>query len=425
MNPKVNRPSIVPIIVIPFFVLFMITNIRAQSYVDLYQKGIGRNHIDILIHGDKSEDGFYTFRLEGMNSVCIDSLSNIFVLDEKFHGIRKFDRDGRYRQSYLGRENPLSMTSMMIIDDEDNLIIYDRDKQAFLRVNTHGNIIETIPRPSSLGDRSRRISMMKACPGNRLYVETRGVAPDEENEGPDIREKIKRKPDQKEQDFNLEKKEKKEETAEERETDDRVEILVEISRISRDFKSKTMMRAKRFLESRAGPAGVFFPIPFHPFYAWDVTPDGRLIVGDSENGEIDVYSSEGESIKKIHFRGKRMRVTDNDKSDYIVRLKKGSSPSTGGGTEKSEFILKNIQFPRYKPWFRGLITDHEGYLLVCRYEKEGRYFLYDVYSPDYEYLNTVKLPDLIEPRAAIKEGTIYQIVRTSVGMHCIYRYTLM
>jgi len=62
-----------------------------------------------------------------------------------------------------------------------------------------------------------------------------------------------------------------------------------------------------------------------------------------------------------------------------------------------DFIVKNTEFPKYKPAYSSLLVDGEGNILVHPFiEEEAKQpFILDAFSPEGKFINRV---EIIEPK---------------------------
>ncbi len=86
-----------------------------------------------------------------------------------------------------------------------------------------------------------------------------------------------------------------------------------------------------------------------------------------------------------------------------------------------QHIRDATEFPEYKPYFTNMVIDHEGYVLIQTYEASGDEVIYDVFSPDLEFVNRVTLPEL-DRRCVITNGYVYQLHRPDDEYASVRRY---
>jgi len=96
--------------------------------------------------------------------------------------------------------------------------------------------------------------------------------------------------------------------------------------------------------------------------------DKYIFIGNQEKGyEISVYDFNGNLIRKIRKKYKKVPISDGYKKNFE------SLP---------DFIRKKIQFSKYMPPFHSFFTDNDGRLFVMTYEKGGKSnkYFYDIFN---------------------------------------------
>ena len=96
----------------------------------------------------------------------------------------------------------------------------------------------------------------------------------------------------------------------------------------------------------------------------------------------------------------------------------GSSAQMGA----SDFARKATKFPKYKPYFRYLIIDHEGYILLPTYEMKNENYIYEVFTPDGKFINKLKLSSL--GFSIIAKGFLYELETSEDKFPSVIRYRL-
>ena len=61
-------------------------------------------------------------------------------------------------------------------------------------------------------------------------------------------------------------------------------------------------------------------------------------------------------------------------------------------TGAPDHIREHTEFPKFKPYFRSLSVDHEGFILFQTYEKAGDRVYYDVFNESGGFVGRVALP---------------------------------
>lgn len=106
------------------------------------------------------------------------------------------------------------------------------------------------------------------------------------------------------------------------------------------------------------------------------------------------------------------------KGDLLFKILKQESPQKFSGREKDEIlnrfninIRKKMKLPRFKPFFKKIISDSEGRIYVQRTRSplgEKEEYVYDIFSKDGHYLYWSRFT---EDPVVIKNGFFYTVVR--------------
>lgn len=127
------------------FLLFSILSFSIQAQempVELVE--------ELVIGNDENASEEYLFA--NPQHVCTDSKNNIYISDRNMSKIRVFDKDGKFLKS-LGRkgQGPGEMQNVttMVIDKDDNLIVFDVQSQRFTKFILQDDSFKTYPLPVS------------------------------------------------------------------------------------------------------------------------------------------------------------------------------------------------------------------------------------------------------------------------------------
>lgn len=112
-------------------------------------------------------------------------------------------------------------------------------------------------------------------------------------------------------------------------------------------------------------------IPYQNWLSWFVYQD-KIIVKEISGDSIQVFSANGELLKKIPFPAKREEVTNKDLDAWEKRMK--SLPFikklTGMGRANVDYWRERLPFPKYKPNSSGAMhTDSKGNLYIEEYTR--------------------------------------------------------
>ena len=176
-----------------------------------------------------------------------------------------------------------------------------------------------------------------------------------------------------------------------------------ISRIDLGTMRATPIDSTLFLQFyflRSGEVTTSIAAPFYDGFFWAVTPQGGIVIANPADYSIRFYSTDLTVVRESRHESERRKVTEKDKSDYFE------------GWDKEELLRlrHKVEFPKYRPYFENLITDSDGFLLFLVDEPTKDTQLYDVFTPEGDFLNRVTLPRL-HRQAILSGGHIYAITR--------------
>jgi hypothetical protein len=146
---------------------------------------------------------------------------------------------------------------------------------------------------------------------------------------------------------------------------------------------------KEFISFEVKNRGLFsFSNPKRrPKIILDRTLDGHLIVGNTAESVINIYSDEGKLLNRIALNYSQMKVNQSELDEYCVSLEK-----TLSGVNAPDSLLERIQSPdfyyHYLPYYYDIMVDSEGNILVFKYsQNENHSFrVYQVYSLEGQFI---------------------------------------
>ncbi len=178
------------------------------------------------------------------------------------------------------------------------------------------------------------------------------------------------------------------------------------------------------------PRRMSIPIPFSARVCWDVTPKGNIVIGFSESYEIDIYDPLKGKISSITHKYEPVEVTKIDREQYFAGM---TVTTMSGGTRETkqgapDYIVKNTEFPKYKPAFDNIKCDSEGNIWVHTFlkdRKEGSRS-FDVFDEEGNFINRVRIEgDQYYPRAAkIRDRSFFLIETDEDGYQKIVKYRI-
>ncbi len=136
-------------------------------------------------------------------------------------------------------------------------------------------------------------------------------------------------------------------------------------------------------------------LPFRPKLSWDVLPGPRIAVGFPGKYEIKIMNIDTGDMKIINRDYSPEKVTEADKKITLAMRFRRENGKRKRGADK--FYRDNVEFPKFKPAFKTLITDQEGHILVFPYtlldqgKIDYKARLFDVFDSNGTFVNRVKI----------------------------------
>ena len=369
-----------------FFVLILFVygaSKSEKSLAEIYKSGKVR-FIPVLTIDDTSmpEDTFF----ESVIDVVCDNDGYVYVCDSRANNIKKFDSSGNFIKT-IGREGQgpgeFNRPSRIAITN-GRLFVWDSRNMRLCVLSPDGEFIKSLT--ISIEERPQQII---ALSNGDLVIAVEKF---------DIRERDKP------QDYiidiyspNLEKKK-----------------TVYSHQI---WRNKYIKKGNRFGN---------VPQPFSPLICWDVSPTGKIIVGNSENYEIGVYDSQKGKIFSFVHKYEPIKVTDKDKEKFFASMGTVSEGVMKMGA--NEFTRKITEFPKFKPAFRRIKVDSEGNILVMCYRKnpneEGKFF--DAFDSQGNYFGNVQITNNVgyPYYAHIRDGIFWKRRIDKEGFTKIVKYRI-
>ena len=311
------------------------------------------------------EDTFF----ESTVDIKCDNNGYVYICDYKANNIKKFDSSGKYIKT-IGRkgQGPGEFNRpFQIAVTNDRLIVGDMGNRRICALTPDGEFIKSVT--ISIGEMPQKI---RGLPNGDIVI---------------AMEKIY---------F--------------REPDKPQDCLIEI--YSPNLEKKRTVYTQQVWRNkfmRIENMGTNIIQPFSPLVYWDVSPEGKVVIGYPKNYEIEIYDSEKGKISSFTHSYKPIKVTDQDKEMFFA----GMTYSTGGVVKQGvpDYIVKNTEFPKYKPAFKHILVDSEGNILVWAYRKnrkeESKFF--DAFDPEGNFIGNVQIigEASFPLRAVIKDGSFW------------------
>jgi hypothetical protein len=154
---------------------------------------------------------------------------------------------------------------------------------------------------------------------------------------------------------------------------------------------KTVMKNK-YITEQARMTNI--PIPFAPMVYWDVTSDGKIVIGFSEKYEIEIHDPDKGRISSFMHAYKPLEVTARDREAHFKGLNfvlTDGSSILNESRGAPEYIVKNTEFPKYKPPYHNLIIDDRGSIWVLPYSADPEERALDVFDRDGAFAGRIKI----------------------------------
>lgn len=148
--------------------------------------------------------------------------------------------------------------------------------------------------------------------------------------------------------------------------------------------------------------------------------EGRIYFGRSDEYSIGVYTPEG---RKLFTIARSIEAAPYGKEDIDFLLKEYEESMTS--ILRSESLIKEylrlIRFPKFKPFFRAIVSMEGGRLAVVVDIEGTRATVLDIFDPEGRFLGRVKAP-IPMMNLIFKKGKAYSLHRDDSGFLSIKRY---
>lgn len=316
----------------------------------LYKAGKIRFEQEYVVDDNAMPDDLF---FESPSTVSCDPQGNIYVVDSGAKNIKKFDAQGRFLKT-IGREGqgPGEFGGLYYSTfARDHLIVWDSGNRRLCAFTPQGEFIDS----ANIAYDEGSVRKMRGFPTGEVLVE--------------MEKTFRKEPD-------------KPQTC-------RIDLyspdLVRVRTIfKRELWRKKYIRTKEF-----GTSTLYFP--YSADVRWDVTPDGRIVIGFSENYELEIYDLSGKKISTIAHAYEPVKVTEKDKKDYFDSLafyRMGERLK-----EVPDYITKHTEFPKHKPVYENILVDSEGniWVLLNRAAKNEDGIIFDAFSPEGIFISRVRI----------------------------------
>lgn len=325
-------------------------------------------------------------------SIALHRNQDVFVCDSYGNDIKKFDSTGKFIK-LIGKKGQgpgdLYLPTIITVSD-DRLIVWEELNRRISIFTLDGGFIRSVKFSGDEGLPKK----IKTLPNNDLVIELEKRDYDNEPFPQNIR-------------INLYSK--------------KLDFIKTIC-------SKSVLRSKQII--KPGRADIYQP--FNPDIFWDVSPEGKIIIGYSKNYIIDVYDPIKGKLYSFNGKYNPIKITEADKINYFAKmniayLKDKTSVSMKEGAPN--FIIDETDFPKQKPAFDNILCDSSGNIWVHKYhsnrEQEDSFF--DVFSSSGNYINTVEIKDNVKypfRRTKIVDDVFWIIIPDDEGNRIITKFKI-
>jgi len=299
-----------------------------KSLADIYRTGKIRLIPELTINDESfPEDVFF----ESPIDMCFDDKNNIYVCDYRANNIKVLNPSGKFMKT-IGRQGQGPGEFEMpfhIAISKDRLVVWELGNRRISVLNPEGEFIKSIQIARNEGW-PRKI---RALPNGDFVIE---------------KEKTYYGNNEKPQ-----------------------ECTIEI--YSPDLERKKTLYTQEVWENKyiVTPVSTNVPQPFTARVYWDVSPEGKIFIGFSEDYIIEMYDYEKGRLSSFSHEYEPVKITEEDKKTWFAGMT--SVRSSGSSREEKkgapDYIVKNTKFPKQKPAFRNILVDGEGNILVFGYQK--------------------------------------------------------
>ena len=338
----------------------------SKPLAEIYKKGTVRFVPDLVL--DETSLPAEAL-IESLTDVKYDPQGNIYFCDYKANNIKKFNQGVKFLKT-IGRKGQgpgdFNMPFLLAVT-ADRLFVWDMGNRRLCSLTLDGDFIKSMPIQFSQGMPTK----MEALPDGNILIGMERNYPSEENRPGDYLIEIYS-----------------------RELDHQGTFYTQQVWTQKNIRTKEMRIA--------------IALPFAAQVCWDVSPDGKVIIGFSKNYKIEVYSSDRGKLFSFKHAYKPVKVAEKDKQEFFEASLREMAGPNGGGIP--DYIIKSIEFPAKKPAFSHLKVDSDGNILVWPYrpkrEEEGVYL--DAFDAEGKFIDQVRLIGNKEALQNFGGSKIYQ-----------------
>ncbi|MGD8535517.1 MAG: 6-bladed beta-propeller, partial [Candidatus Aminicenantes bacterium] len=204
--------------------------------------------------------------------------------------------------------------------------------------------------------------------------------------------------------------------------DDKFNQVVELFKVETEFPLPMGMDASSMGEYIAK---VFSIMAFRPQAITTLAKNDFIYLGYPDKYEINVYSPDGQLVKKIAREYDPIPVSEKDKENF-VQIASQNLPSLFTEDIRDK-AFKNIKYPKYKPAYQVFTLMENGWLAVIVDSVEDEYTLLDLFDQEGKFIAHFKTPIPAEGMLAgllfFNNGKAYSVV-TEDDYKFVKRYSI-
>jgi hypothetical protein len=350
VNRSAKRRAVVTAIV--FAVCLFPSVSYSQSLAEIYKSGKVKFVPEMTIT-DESMSGkdFFGSPLMG---VVLDDKGIIYVCDYKANNLKKFDAAGKYLGT-IGKtgQGPGDFNGPAeLVFSKGRLYVREGMNMRVSILNLDGSLIKSVPIDFQKG----YWQIMRPLPDGRIVLQ----------------KQLTRR-----EDLNAPQ-----------------EIILELYSADLEFIKTIYQRQVRLDKYVAEPRYVNIPIAFAPSVYWDITSDGKIVLGYSEKYEIEFYDPDKGKISTFSHTYTPVEIAEPDQEQFFQRITVATTTDRGERSIKRgapDYMVKNTEFPKVFPPFHGLKVDSQNNIWVILWTSlvQKTRGVFDAFEPSGKFINRV------------------------------------
>jgi hypothetical protein len=322
--------------------------------------------------------------------IALDEQGNLFVCDYREGNIKKFDASGTFLET-IGRsgQGPGEFGSPIETEwSRGRLYVRELTNMRVSILDGDGHFLKSVPVDMNAGNWWK----MRALPDGRFLVQ---------------KEKVDYK------DLNAPQ-----------------EVRIDLCSSDLEFVKTIYRHEVRRNKYITEPRRTNVPIPFASSVLWDVLPSGKVLIGYSGQYEFEIHDPDKGKTSSFSHTFSPVEVTAKDKDFYFQGMVTTVGGSGGVVSQKSgapDYIIKNTEFPKYKPAYHNINIDAEGNIWVQTFPQNARKaeVRMDVFDSAGRFLSNVLVVDgFIPSKISPLRGGFWTSVATEEGGWTIIKYRI-